>query len=119
MIRRELEWLSGLAIIQSMKHKLPPSERKLADYILAHPHKAIESTVNEISALANSSDAAVIRLCKSLGLKGFQDLKMRVAGDLAKPTFQGYRDIVPHEPLPSISEKRPAMPFKPFRILQT
>ncbi|ASB68149.1 putative HTH-type transcriptional regulator YbbH [Bacillus subtilis subsp. subtilis] len=29
----------GLAIIQSMKHKLPPSERKLADYILAHPTK--------------------------------------------------------------------------------
>ncbi|MCY8140454.1 MurR/RpiR family transcriptional regulator, partial [Bacillus inaquosorum] len=95
----------GLAIIQSMKHKLPPSERKLADYILTHPHKAIESTVSEISALANSSDAAVIRLCKSLGLKGFQDLKMRVAGDLAKPTLQGYRDISPHEPLHSISEK--------------
>lgn len=30
---------------------------------------------------------------------------MRVAGDLAKPAVQGYRDIAPHESLPSISEK--------------
>ncbi len=109
----------GLAIIQSMKHKLPPSERKLADYILAHPHKAIESTVNEISALANSSDAAVIRLCKSLGLKGFQDLKMRVAGDLAKPTFQATGILFPTSRCAPFPKKRPVMPFKPFRILQT
>ncbi|MCY9108104.1 MurR/RpiR family transcriptional regulator [Bacillus atrophaeus] len=95
----------GLSIIQSMKHKLPQSERKLADYILKHPHEAVNSTVNEISTSADTSDAAVIRLCKSLGLKGFQDLKMRIAGDLMKPSLQGYRDIAPHEPLYSIAEK--------------
>ncbi|MGK9430620.1 MurR/RpiR family transcriptional regulator [Bacillus atrophaeus] len=95
----------GLSIIQSMKQKLPQSERKLADYILKHPHEAVNSTVNEISTSADTSDAAVIRLCKSLGLKGFQDLKMRIAGDLMKPSLQGYRDIAPHEPLYSIAEK--------------
>ncbi|MBT2636276.1 MurR/RpiR family transcriptional regulator [Bacillus sp. ISL-26] len=95
----------GLSIIQAMKHKLPPSERKLADYILQHPHETADSTVHDISASAGTSGAAVIRLCKSLGLKGFQELKMRIAGDLAKPSAQGYRDIQPNEPLSSISEK--------------
>ncbi|KAA6449706.1 MurR/RpiR family transcriptional regulator [Bacillus swezeyi] len=95
----------GLEIIQSMLHKLPQSERKLAEYILENPHHIVNSTIHEISSSAKTSGAAAIRLCKSLGLKGFNDLKMRVAGDLMKPSDQGYRDIEPQEPLYSIVQK--------------
>ncbi len=95
----------GLEIIRTMLHKLPQSERKLAEYILENPHDIVNSTIHEVSASAKTSGAAAIRLCKSLGLKGFQDLKMRVAGDLMKPTDQGYRDIEPQEQLYSIVQK--------------
>ncbi|MEK3805294.1 MurR/RpiR family transcriptional regulator [Metabacillus sp. SLBN-84] len=95
----------ALSIIQTMLSKLPQSEQKLAEYILKHPHEVVNSTVSELSTSAKSSGAAVVRLCKSLGLKGFQDLKMRIAGDLMKSVEQGYRDIEPGESLYRVVEK--------------
>jgi DNA-binding MurR/RpiR family transcriptional regulator len=95
----------GLKIIQSMLEQLPASERKIAAFILENPNMLLNSTVHEIGAHAGTSGAAVIRLCKSLGLNGFQDLKVRIAGDLVKPLEQGYRDIEPDESFYSIVQK--------------
>ncbi|TDQ40294.1 MurR/RpiR family transcriptional regulator [Aureibacillus halotolerans] len=87
----------GLTMLGSMLNKLPMSEHKIASYIIKHPEKAVQCTASELGTLSNTSSAAVIRLCKSLGLKGFQDLKLRVAGDLQKNPAQGFRDIRPGE----------------------
>ena len=95
----------GLSIIHTMYEKLTQSEQKLADYILKHPHEAVNSTVNELSNSAKISGATVVRLSKSLGLKGFADLKLRIAGDLMKGAEQGYRDIEPEESLYHVVEK--------------
>ncbi|GAA4723301.1 MurR/RpiR family transcriptional regulator [Brevibacillus fulvus] len=87
----------ALHMIESMLDQLPPSERKIAVYILQHPHEAVNSTVEQLGEMTHSSGAAVIRLCKSLGVKGFQELKMRISGDLAKQVAIGYRDIEANE----------------------
>jgi DNA-binding MurR/RpiR family transcriptional regulator len=92
-------------MLQNMLLQLPASERKIAQYILENPQSILNSTVNDIGAQAKTSGAAVIRLCKSLGLNGFQDLKVRIAGDLVKPAEQGYRDIEPGESYFSIVQK--------------
>ncbi|MGE6631822.1 MurR/RpiR family transcriptional regulator [Bacillus sp. NPDC077027] len=95
----------GLTLLHAIKPQLPQSEKIIADYMLAHPDKVIKSTVHEISQAAGASSSAVIRLCKSLGLDGFHDLKMRIAGDLMYPEKQGYRDIKQDEPIHSIIQK--------------
>ncbi|WP_141432861.1 MurR/RpiR family transcriptional regulator [Bacillus sp. 03113] len=95
----------GIKMLQNLLEQLPASERKIAAYILDHPHAVLNSTVSELSELANASGAAVVRLCKSLGLNGFQDLKVRIAGDLANSTDQGYRDIERGESIYSIVKK--------------
>ncbi|MEH6992846.1 MurR/RpiR family transcriptional regulator [Neobacillus drentensis] len=95
----------GLKMLQNMLEQLPASERKIAQFILENPQSILNSTVNDIGAQAKTSGAAVIRLCKSLGLNGFQDLKVRIAGDLVKPAEQGYRDIEPDESYFSIVQK--------------
>lgn len=95
----------GLKMIQNMMESLPASERKIAQYILENPESILNSTVNEIGIQSKTSGAAVIRLCKSLGLNGFQDLKVRIAADLVKPKEQGYRDIEPGESFFSIVHK--------------
>lgn len=92
-------------MLQNMLLQLPASERKIAQFILENPQSILNSTVNDIGAQAKTSGAAVIRLCKSLGLNGFQDLKVRIAGDLVKPAEQGYRDIEPGESYFSIVQK--------------
>lgn len=84
---------------------LPPSEGKIASYIIENPREAISLTAVELGKRSLTSGAAVIRLCKSLNLKGFQDLKLRIAGDLQKTNNHGFRDIEPNEPILSIIDK--------------
>lgn len=95
----------GLARLSEMLPDLPPSEKKIAIYILENPQEAISLTAQEIGKRSFTSGAAVIRLCKSLDLKGFQDLKLRLAGDLQKTNVQGFRDIEPEESPFAIIEK--------------
>ncbi|WP_085524800.1 MurR/RpiR family transcriptional regulator [Tuberibacillus sp. Marseille-P3662] len=92
-------------MLKEILDKLPPSERKMALYILDHPNDSIRYTANELGKLSQTSSAAVIRLCKSLGLSGFQELKLRIASDLQKSTDVGCRDIEPNESHESIVRK--------------
>jgi len=95
----------GLVMLSEMMTKLPPSEKKIATYILENPRDAISLTASELGKRSSTSGAAVIRLCKSLDLKGFQDLKLRIAGDLQKTPHQEIRDIEPNESKYTIIEK--------------
>ena len=95
----------GLVMLKEMSDKLPPSEKKIATFILKNPRKAISCTTSQLAQLSETSSAAVIRLCKSLGLKGFQELKIKVVGDLQKNVQEGYRDIQPNETYDSVLEK--------------
>ncbi|QDQ00443.1 MurR/RpiR family transcriptional regulator [Lysinibacillus fusiformis] len=95
---------AGLIMLAEMEERLPPSERKVATYILEHPTKAIKMTAVELGEASNTSGAAVIRLCKSLNVSGIQELKLRIAGDLQREKVDD-RDIEPNETLKSIVEK--------------
>ncbi|MEI3606982.1 MurR/RpiR family transcriptional regulator [Pseudogracilibacillus sp. SE30717A] len=96
----------GLIALKEMIPSLPPSEKKIATYILENPEKAILLTAMTLGEESETSSAAVMRLCKSLGFSGFQELKIRVAGDLQNNnTISGYRDIEPHENYADIIDK--------------
>lgn len=95
----------GLAMLSEMLPKLPPSERKIASYILQNPNESVSLTANELGKRSSTSSAAVIRLCKSLDLKGYQELKLRIVGDLQKSSKYGVREIEPNESKFSIIEK--------------
>ena len=67
----------GLVMLNEMVNTLPPSEKKIARYILNHPQEAISLTAVELGKRSSTSGAAVIRLCKSLDLKGLQEIYKR------------------------------------------
>ena len=94
-----------MKMVVNRVEQLPDSERKIAEYIIANPYEVLNCKVNELAIKTNSSGAAVIRLCKSLGLNGFQDLKVRIAGDLGRPAEPGYRDIERNETAEMIVQK--------------
>ncbi|GAF14541.1 sialic acid utilization regulator, RpiR family [Bacillus sp. JCM 19045] len=95
----------GLVMLTEMLSTLPPSERKIAAYMIDQPQEVISLTASEIGKRSGTSSAAVIRLCKSLNLKGLPDLKIRIAGDLQKNPYSGLRDIEPNESAQSIIDK--------------
>ncbi|RDW16973.1 RpiR family transcriptional regulator [Oceanobacillus arenosus] len=95
----------GLVILKAMINRLPPSERKIAEYILQNPEEAILLTALMLGEKSKTSSAAVIRLCKSLGFSGLQELKIRIAGDLQEGAINEYRDIEPNEEFNNIIHK--------------
>jgi len=74
-----------LVSLRGQVSSLKRAERKVASLVLNNPEKIREMTVAEASTKSAVSEATVIRFCRTLGLKGYQDLKFRLAAELASP----------------------------------
>jgi DNA-binding MurR/RpiR family transcriptional regulator len=94
----------GLVRLREIFNDLTPSERKVAAFILEHPEQMIGLSVAQLAEQSGGSQAAVIRLCKSMGLKGYQELMLKVAGDLQERTegYGGYQEIRPRDSVETI-----------------
>ncbi len=66
----------SLARMRAMYPSLPPSERKVVDYILTNFTEVIRMTLAELAQNSGVSDATVVRLCRSLGYNNFLELKI-------------------------------------------
>lgn len=75
---------SPLVVIAQARENLHQAERLVADYITAHPELVVNSTVSEVAKAAGTSDATVVRFCRSVGLKGFPELKLALARDVTR-----------------------------------
>ncbi|MBB6672126.1 MurR/RpiR family transcriptional regulator [Cohnella nanjingensis] len=92
----------GLVRLREVLDQLTPSERKVAKFILEHPQSMIGLSVAQLADQSGGSQAAVIRLCKSMGFKGYQELMLKVAGDLQEGVGYGYQEIQPQDSIASI-----------------
>ncbi len=63
-------------------HLLTNTEMKLASYILEHYEEVLNYNITELAEEAGVSDASVVRFCKSVGYKGYQDFKVNAARDV-------------------------------------
>lgn len=72
---------SILARIRAALPELPPSERRVAEYILEHFGDVVHMSVLDLSEATASGQSTVIRCCQTLGLSGFQELKIHLARD--------------------------------------
>jgi DNA-binding MurR/RpiR family transcriptional regulator len=80
--------MSGcLYVIKQVLPNLAPSERKVAQFLLANPMQVVSMGVQEVAQNSSSSAAACVRLANRLGYKGFTDLRMA----LAKEVFSSER----------------------------
>lgn len=87
---------SLLFLLESKMDSLPESELKIAKYILKEKKNVIHQKVTEIAKETGSSTSAVIRLCKSLGIPGFNEMKIMLARDV----FMGTDEATPGIPEP-------------------
>lgn len=97
----------GLIRIREALDTIKPAEKNAANYILENPEEAVRLTIKELSERSGSSQAAIIRLCKNIGVSGFQDLKLRIAGDLQTSELTNYsnEEITSDEKVSSLIEK--------------
>lgn len=84
----------GLVALKAILDQLKPSERKVADYILEYPKDVVKLSVQKLAEYSGVSEATIIRLSKTMNMKGFQELKLRIAGDLSSNLPSGtYEEI--------------------------
>ena len=83
----------GLVRLQELIASLSDSEARVAKYILDNPGEFVGLTLQEVSRRSGGSPAAVVRLWKSLGFEGFNDLKFRVASDIQSRGAGGYTEL--------------------------
>ncbi len=69
--------------IRSAYTSLPSAERKVADFILENPERAMHMVINEIADSAGVSVPSVTRLARKLGYKGFLEFRVALASGAA------------------------------------
>lgn len=62
-----------------------PAEHKIAEFILKNTHEFLGYSITQLANKSETSEASIVRFCKNLGLKGYQELKISVSADIAKP----------------------------------
>ncbi len=83
----------ALIRLRGLYPSLKAALRKVADVTLARPELAIYASVNEVAAAAGVSEATVMRLCRLLGFRGFQDFKIALARELVNPLQRLHEEV--------------------------
>jgi RpiR family transcriptional regulator, carbohydrate utilization regulator len=84
-----------LARMRAAYPSLPPSERKVVDFILSDFEDVIRMTLADLAQNSGVSDATVVRLCRSLGFNNFFELKIaltRSMGDTPRLIHDDVRE---------------------------
>lgn len=85
--------------------KLRKSELKVAEYVLENGERCIQTSVSELAELSGVSEPTVIRFCRGLGFKGFQDFKIRLAQSAIPYVRNIHESVVPDEKVPDLVRK--------------
>jgi RpiR family carbohydrate utilization transcriptional regulator len=82
-----------LSRIEQRATSLSRAERRVANWVLAHPRQAADATLAEVAQACGASEPTVIRFCRSVGLNGFRELTIRLTEALSRPVSYVHRDV--------------------------
>jgi RpiR family transcriptional regulator, carbohydrate utilization regulator len=71
------------SLVTANRPGLAPSDLRVIEVMMTRPHDVLGWTVSQVAAVAGSSTSTVVRACQSLGFRGYQDLKLALARDIA------------------------------------
>jgi DNA-binding MurR/RpiR family transcriptional regulator len=84
---------------------LRKSEQKVARYVLESPDQVIYSTISELAESAGTSEPTVLRFCRALGFKGYQDLKIQLAQGIVPEVKNIHEDVEPEDDAATLIRK--------------
>jgi len=85
--------------------KLRDSEKKIIEFIEQNQDEIIHLSITEVAERSETSESSVVRLCKRLGYKGFQDLKINLAKEVIAPEKQIHEVIEKGDDVVMIKKK--------------
>ena len=81
--------------------KLTQREKKIVDFIKSNGDSFLNDTITEFSEKAGVSDATMVRFCKHLGYKGYQDFKVHAAREMLPTEKQQISPVLDRDDGPS------------------
>lgn len=78
-----------LARIRAALPSLPPSERRVADAVLADPARASGLSISALAQQAETSVATVMRFCRTVGIANYPQLRLALAAAAARENALG------------------------------
>lgn len=79
--------------IKQSLEQLSRSEKRVAEWVLAHPKEAVGATLAQVSKECETSEPTVVRFCRRVGLGGFRELGIRLTEALSNPVSYVHRDV--------------------------
>lgn len=70
--------------IQSTYNQLTRTEKKVADYVLQNKNKVLYMSITDLADACKVGDTSVYRFCRTLGLDGYQQFKMKLSISLSE-----------------------------------
>lgn len=75
----------GLIVhVSGLLPALSPAEQRVARLVISDPAAAARQTITELAGAAGTSEATVIRFCRSVGMTGYPQLRIRLAAEAAR-----------------------------------
>lgn len=91
--------------IKAIGKELNPSEAKVARYVLSVPAEIIHQSIAAVAKESEVSEPTVMRFCRSIGCKGYQDLKLGLAASLAGDAPYVHASITQDDSTAQMAEK--------------
>lgn len=94
-----------LEVIARKRADLRPSDKRVADVVLADPAASVKMTLADLARQAGVSEPTVLRFCAAIGCDGMRDLRVRLARALAFARTTSHSAISPEDTLLEIVDK--------------
>lgn len=91
--------------LRSVYPTLKPAERRVANEVLSNPRHVVHLSITELAKRSNVSDATVVKFCKRVGYKGFQEFKILLAQDVAVKPQLSQGTVEPGNDMGTIRDK--------------
>ncbi|WP_136606064.1 MurR/RpiR family transcriptional regulator [Paenibacillus dokdonensis] len=87
--------------IREMKDSLTPVEKMVAEYVLQNLEEIPHLSIKRLAQLTKTSDASVLRFCKTMGYSGYRSFIVSISASLGSMEEQKdpYTDIQPGDDL--------------------
>ena len=96
---------NALGRIRIAQPNMAKSAQRIAQFILEQPEEIVGMSVTELSEAAEVSEGSVINFCRSVGLSGFQQLKLSLAQEIVQPVQFIHEDLDRNDDIDTVCRK--------------
>ena len=96
---------NALGRIRIAQPGMAKSAQRIARFILERPEDVVGMSVTELAEATEVSEGSVINFCRSIGLSGFQQMKLSLAQETVQPVQFIHEDLAREDDVETICRK--------------